>query len=309
MCMATGHSAIQLRGSRKKDFNRTLGGKYEIHPEIRKMVTFEYLNLAADVFPTPMNNTNAMDIIFCRNVLMYFTPERARLVGQGLYDCLVEGGWFIVSSSELSQHTFSQFTSVNFSGGITYRKQSSIQQPVIARQIERPASVQPVLTRSPAVITRTRQSGKFKSIEPLKPVAKEVQPEDALRVIRTLADQGKLIEAWAACETAIAVDRLNPTPLYLGATILQELNRENEAEKLLKRILYLDPAYLLAHFTLGNLAQRAGNAAAAKRSFENARELLDHYAADEILPDTEGLTAGRLREIVRATFQTGVLPG
>ena len=83
--MATGHSAIRAEGFKEKYFNRTPGGKYEIHPEIRKMVTFEYLNLAADVFPTPMNNTNAMDIIFCRNVLMYFTPERARLVGQGLY--------------------------------------------------------------------------------------------------------------------------------------------------------------------------------------------------------------------------------
>jgi chemotaxis protein methyltransferase CheR len=46
-------------------------GVFEILPEIRKMVTFAYLNLAQDTYPSPLNNTNAMDIIFCRNVLMW----------------------------------------------------------------------------------------------------------------------------------------------------------------------------------------------------------------------------------------------
>ena len=48
-------------------FRRTKDGKIEILPEIRKMVTFAYLNLAEDIYPSPLNNTNAMDLIFCRN--------------------------------------------------------------------------------------------------------------------------------------------------------------------------------------------------------------------------------------------------
>ncbi len=69
-----------------------------------------------------MNNTNAMDLIFCRNVLMYFAPARAQLVGRRLFRSLVEGGWFIVSASELSQDTFAQFTPVHFPGAIVYRR-------------------------------------------------------------------------------------------------------------------------------------------------------------------------------------------
>lgn len=79
-------------------------GKYELMPEIRKMVTFAYLNLAENIYPSPLNNTNAMDIIFCRNVTMYFAPERTRKVGRNLFCALVDGGWLVVGASELSQH-------------------------------------------------------------------------------------------------------------------------------------------------------------------------------------------------------------
>ncbi len=64
-------------------------GKLEILPEIRKMVSFAYLNLAEDIFPSPVNNTNAMDLIFCRNVLMYFAAERAQEIGESLRGCLL----------------------------------------------------------------------------------------------------------------------------------------------------------------------------------------------------------------------------
>ena len=53
------------------------------------MVSFAYLNLAEDIFPSPVNNTNAMDLIFCRNVLMYFAAERAQEIGESLRGCLL----------------------------------------------------------------------------------------------------------------------------------------------------------------------------------------------------------------------------
>jgi chemotaxis protein methyltransferase CheR len=143
-----------------------------------------------------------------------------------------------------------------------------------------------------------------KTVEAVTPEAPLV---DLGLIVRDLANQGRLAEAWAACEDAIDADKLNPGLQYLGATILQELNRESEAMAALKRALYLDPNFLLAHFALGNLARRRGNAAAAKKYFKNVLALLEDYQADDILPEAEGLTAGRLREIIRATLQTGIL--
>ncbi len=61
-----------------------------IVPLIKKMVDFSYLNLAEDSYPSLAGNTNAMDLIFCRNVIMYFEAGRARSVIRKLYDALVD---------------------------------------------------------------------------------------------------------------------------------------------------------------------------------------------------------------------------
>jgi chemotaxis protein methyltransferase CheR len=57
------------------------------------MITFSYLNLAEDNFPSFLSNTHAMDFILCRNVLMYFAPELTRRTINKFYGALVEGGW------------------------------------------------------------------------------------------------------------------------------------------------------------------------------------------------------------------------
>ena len=69
---------------------------------MRKAVTFSYLNLSEDAYPSLTNNTNGMDVILCRNVLMYFTEKSQRKVVGKLYRCLVKGGWLMVSPAEIS---------------------------------------------------------------------------------------------------------------------------------------------------------------------------------------------------------------
>ena len=70
-------------------FNQREDGHFELLPRIREMVTFSYLNLVEDTYPSLFNNTNAMDIIFCRNVLMYFVPELAGKVARNFHRSLV----------------------------------------------------------------------------------------------------------------------------------------------------------------------------------------------------------------------------
>jgi chemotaxis protein methyltransferase CheR len=85
-------------------------------------VSFSYLNLIEDVFPSLLNETNAMDVIFCRNVLLYFNKEGAIKVLDGFFNSLVEGGWFIPGMSELSHLKSPKFQSVNYPDSILYRK-------------------------------------------------------------------------------------------------------------------------------------------------------------------------------------------
>ncbi|HUX52916.1 MAG TPA: protein-glutamate O-methyltransferase CheR, partial [Williamwhitmania sp.] len=109
---------------KEKYFVQKPNGRFEITPEIKSMVKFEYLNLAEDIYPSSLNDTNAMEVIYCRNVLMYFSQERFRQVARGFYKSLVQGGYLLVSASELSLQNFPDFTPVNVQGMVLYKKTS-----------------------------------------------------------------------------------------------------------------------------------------------------------------------------------------
>ena len=113
---------------------------------------------------------------------------------------------------------------------------------------------------------------------------------------RVYANQGKLPEALAWCEKAVATDKLNPAGHFLRATILMEQKDVEEARATLKRALYLNPRFVLAHFALGSVAQRLGKSAEAGKHFENTLALLCQCRPDEVLPEADGMTAGRLME-------------
>jgi chemotaxis protein methyltransferase CheR len=86
------------------------------------MVTFFPLNLADAIFPAPLNAAATVDVIFCRNVFIYFSSERAQTVIRNFHHTLADGGWLIVSPSETPYLTHSPFTAVSLPGIIIHRK-------------------------------------------------------------------------------------------------------------------------------------------------------------------------------------------
>jgi len=277
-------------------------GKLAIIPEIKKMVTFEYLNLAEDRYPSSMSGTNAMDIVFCRNVLMYFSEKRARQIALRLRRSLVEGGWLVVSSNELSQSLYRGFVNVHFPEAIVYRKPSAQRLPETAASAKRTVPPRELHVMSPPPLEAPKpRSAPLAALEK----AAEIDQHAIADSVRALADRGNLEDALELCGKAIIGDKLAGELRYLEATILLELNREEEAVRSLKRTLYLDPDFVLAHFTLGNLAIRRGDAQTGRRCFENALSLLAARGDEDLLSESEGLTAGRFREIIHATLQLG----
>lgn len=115
---------------------------------------------------------------------------------------------------------------------------------------------------------------------------------------RIEANQGKLDQALEWANKAVAADKINPGFYYLLATILDEQNRPAEAVQALHRALYLDPSFVLAHYTLGTIALREQGRKAADRHFLNAAGVLVRLPKHDILPESEGMTAGRLLDII-----------
>jgi chemotaxis protein methyltransferase CheR len=340
-------------------------GRYRLLPSIRRQVQFSLLNLAEDTYPSPQTNTTSMDLILCRNVLMYFSAEQAKRVVRRLYSSLVEGGWLIVSLGEASHRLFTDFEIVQFPNAILYRKVSqqpklsatapnaieatelrpelgvhqgraarpyllSTTQPIsplqepripktnsapvspLTQQTSQPvsaASIEHSPTRDAAKadvppldsVTLVEQA-RYAEAEALVKIELEDKPEDATALIllaRICANQRRLDEALEWCNRALRSDRLNASAYYLCATIHDERGESHEAMQALKRALYLHPEFVLAHFALGNLAQRQGKTHEAKKHFANMLASLRNYQPDELVPESGGLTAAQLAQMVQ----------
>ena len=302
------------------------------------MVTFSYLNLVEDLYPSLLNETNALDLIFRRNVLMYFGSEQVKRVIQKFHRCLVDGSWLVVSATETSHLHYSQFSTVNFPGAILYRKdrqpRRTFDLPTLKTNREPSPRLQPIseLEAQPSGPAMTYPA--FSEItlhgvanppmqEPTPPppsdpsalyeAARYSEATEAATALlsekpdnikamalqaRILANQGLLAEALEWCDKAIAAERLDPALHYLRATILQEQGGAGEAVNSLKTAIYLNHRFVLAQFALGNLHRLLGKSREADKHFQNVLSSLNEYRQEEILPESEGITAGRLREIV-----------
>lgn len=341
------------------------GGRLVVRDEIKRMVTFANLNLVQDCYPSLLTNTNAVDIIFCRNVLMYFHPTLIDLVVERFHRALLDGGWLIVSPSELSPVTYSPFATTSFGDAVMFRKDvhrrmahpaplhtwantlaatlspALVLEPPIglppawnltsalpplpaeprAEQVP-PVPTEPAL--QPPVAEAPQSAGAFAHAEALyaqglyaeaaerlyelvsnghRPAAAGERSMAMVLLVRAYANLGQLAVAREWCGLAIDQDKANPALHYLQATILLEQERLEEAEVALRRTLYLDPGFVLAHFTLGTLTRRRNDLRQATKCFANALALLRSYGPNDTLPDGEGMTAGRLVEIAAAMTQ------
>jgi len=89
---------------------------HEIRPRIRKMVNFVQMNLSSAVY------LGRMDMIFCMNVLIYFSEERRRELVQRFYDTLEPGGYLFLGHSESLSKMPGKFQAIVLNDCILYRK-------------------------------------------------------------------------------------------------------------------------------------------------------------------------------------------
>ncbi len=95
------------------------GGMYELKDTVKKYVTFDFANLMDS---TSYRKYRQMDMIFCRNVLIYFDEKGKKKVIDNLYESLKPGGYLTIGHAE-SLHNISRgFKPLIFPGTIAYQK-------------------------------------------------------------------------------------------------------------------------------------------------------------------------------------------
>ncbi|HMW34597.1 MAG TPA: CheR family methyltransferase [bacterium] len=101
-------------------------GLYYIKDFIRNMVRFDYLNLVDDGYPRDENGTKDLDLIFCRNVTIYFEAETTIKVVNRFYDCLKEKSFLAVGHAEPSSLVYDKYISEIYPDAVIYRKDTAL---------------------------------------------------------------------------------------------------------------------------------------------------------------------------------------
>ncbi len=90
-----------------------------VRPEIRAMCHFGHLNLLDRNHSAIVGN---VDVVFCRNVLIYFDARARADVVRTFYERLVPGGYLLLGHSESLLHTSTDFELVHLQRDMVYRR-------------------------------------------------------------------------------------------------------------------------------------------------------------------------------------------
>ena len=293
---------------RRRRYFREDGADFVLAPEIQKMVCFEERNLV-DEDPLLWQSL-ACDLVFCRNVLMYFAPETARGVVRRISQALLPGGFLFLGHAETLRGITPEFHLCHTHDTFYYQQRDACE--VAAPATWRPHPQKPVEDFLPQVVESTA-SGGYAIQTPLTVPARAwdlslvleaVRHErfaDALALIGSLpadahedpdalllravllTNHGRINEAEEVCRRLLALDELNAGAHYLMALCREHDGEPQRAIEHGLKAIYVDPGFAMPHLHLGILATRSGDAATAQRELGQALILLASEDASRIL--------------------------
>jgi len=100
-------------------FHEQPNGNLKIKPELTRHVKFRALNLLDSY-----SNLGKFDIVFCRNVLIYFAPDVKRQILQQIAASLQSNGVLFLGASESIASVSDQFDMVRCNPGLYYSKKT-----------------------------------------------------------------------------------------------------------------------------------------------------------------------------------------
>lgn len=249
---------------------------FELSPEIRKLVQFRHANLLNLEPPNGM----AYDIIFCRNLLIYFDQAtQAAAIGK-LRSLLHDDGLLFCGYAEVPGFCLDDFTRAPFPNAFAVQKKKNVPRAAPVRA-------------TPPVSARARPRGTAGAATLPKPLprpeppppetaAKQGNPDSLLERANRLADQGTIDDASEAFHAYLGLVPDSAHAHFMLGLLNEQRHDDKAAEVYLRRAVYLEPNHYDALCHLALLAERRGHDGTARnyrnraaRVFERRSQGLD----------------------------------
>ncbi|AFZ43211.1 MCP methyltransferase, CheR-type [Halothece sp. PCC 7418] len=317
----------------QRHYFQTSGDKFHLSPLIRDLVRFRQVNLYRDSFPTETSPLQAMDLIVCRNVFIYFDPKVVAQILNKFYQVLKPEGYLLTGHAELSGLDLSQFKAQVFPESLIYQRpmQSSsaavtakiIPQPVytpaftptpipppqqppqpVAKKVSSPlskpktAKKQDVKTLLIAAETAYGQKNYDEAIHQLQTLLKDDSRNFSAHhlLAQIYANVGQYAEAKQCCQEALTIQEFAIAPYYILAKIAEEEDDLEQAKQLYKRIIYLDQNSFTAYLELSHIYHLQGDQTRREKMKASAIKLLQRSPKEQKIPELNNITVAEVLE-------------
>ena len=277
---------------RDRPFEQTAPRRYTLHPGVRSLVQFHHLNLLSPAYPRALHD---FDIVFFRNVSIYFDVETRKTILANLRAIMAEGGFLVLGASETLANDLGVFHLVEEGGGFYFAKTTSASEHRPApkrpdpppRMDATPTMVGAALPPSSPPPSPPPKADWSAALEAVRVLVRRKKHQEALDLIRSLpaatpADvrswlleghvrlqMRQFAEAAAIAARAVDHDPWAVDALMLLALVAKWQGDEAAAVDRLKSIVYSKPDCWSAHYYLGTLLQDA-DPARARRAYATA---------------------------------------
>ena len=247
------------------------------------MVNIRHGNLLDEKF---LSGTDLYDVVFCRNVLIYFRREEQEEAVIKLHRALAKNGILFVGHAEGGRLPSNLFTSMKQAGTFAFRKFAA---PVVPEKMvditpSKYASKHLATSKSGAQGKRASARSSYVDNKTLPrsralsmnhdgssaiklEVSRELAALDGgdplLDEVKRLADKGSLSEAAEFCEKYLSKNSVSSEAYYLLGLIRQAEGKDAFAGELFRKAVYLNPQHYQALVHLAAQAESSGNRAAA----------------------------------------------
>ncbi|MBF0521433.1 MAG: tetratricopeptide repeat protein [Candidatus Omnitrophica bacterium] len=311
----------------EKYFKKMGSAGFLLSPEVKRLARFEYHNLAKDSFY--LEGMCDLDLIFCRNVTIYFGLDTTKRLINNFYDCLSPNRYLFLGHSETLWQINDKFETIEYPNTFIYKKPAygvkhepakifidipviKLEEKPLAEPAQSSSKVFSEFSSQPAQVTPKAKEEPGPVFAKANALFNEKKFDESLELFDKViahnpnnlqalfakaviwANQEKYEDSFKLLAKVLEKDIFHVEAIFLQATLEYRMKKYLEAETLFRKVLYLDSEAIMAYFNLGNiyLAQKKFSKAALE--FKNAIRFLEKGNKDDEVRFSENFTCGFL---------------
>jgi chemotaxis protein methyltransferase WspC len=256
----------------RERYFRKDGNTFTLIDDVRSTVTFAQHNVILEDFG---RHTAEYDVIFCRNLLIYFDPiTQQRVLGKIASELRPDGVLF-AGPAESFQVTASGFASIPYPQAFGFRKVAALPTPG-APKAPRAVSARQTFDRRPTTGEKPRNRRAREVPVPLPArlaVEHHAEPDDAIASARRMADAGNLTGALELVKQTLSASLPSAEGYHTLGLIRDAMGDSDQAVESYRKALYLRPDYVDSLIHLALLLEQKGDDVAAQRLRDRAQRI------------------------------------